>query len=47
MEWEMLDGAGKSLARRLFAVTGSSTGWEIDAIGSPLVSRTPPAIGTR
>jgi signal transduction histidine kinase len=42
MEWEMLDAGGNSLARRLFPVTGSSTGWEIDAIGSPLVSRTEP-----
>ncbi len=42
MEWEMLDAAGTPLARRLFPVTGSSTGWEIDAIGSPLVPRTEP-----
>jgi hypothetical protein len=42
MEWEMLDSSGSSLARRLFAVTGSSTGWEIDALGSPLVNSTEP-----
>ncbi|WP_367871426.1 histidine kinase [Luteolibacter sp. Populi] len=42
MEWEMLDAAGKSLARRLFPVTGASTGWELDAINSPTVHRSEP-----
>lgn len=42
MEWEMLDASGALLARRVFPVTGSSQGWEIDAINSPMVRRTEP-----
>jgi signal transduction histidine kinase len=50
MEWEMFDAAGKSLARRLFPVTGASLGWELDAVSSPLVKRSEPLFipeGTR
>ena len=42
MEWEMLDASGGLLARRVFPVTGSSRGWEVDAINSPMVRRTEP-----
>jgi len=42
MEWEMLNAEGAPLARRVFAMTGSSAGWEVDALGSPLVRRTEP-----
>lgn len=42
MEWEMLDASGALLARRVFSVTGSSRGWEVDAVNSPLVRRTEP-----
>jgi signal transduction histidine kinase len=42
MEWDMLDGSGDLLARRVFPVTGSSREWEIDAISSPLMRRTEP-----
>jgi signal transduction histidine kinase len=42
MEWEMLDASGSLLARRVFSVTGSSRGWEVDAINSPMVRRTEP-----
>ncbi|WP_035612211.1 histidine kinase [Haloferula sp. BvORR071] len=42
MEWQMIDGVGKTLARRLFSVTGASIGWELDAVSSPLVRRSEP-----
>lgn len=42
MEWEMLDESGTLLARSVFPVTGSSSGWELDAISSPLVPRVEP-----
>lgn len=42
MEWEMLDAAGNSLARRVFPVTGASTGWDLDALNSPTVHRSEP-----
>jgi signal transduction histidine kinase len=42
MEWAMLDAAGKLLAQRVFTTTGSSAGWLIDALASPMVRRTEP-----
>ncbi len=42
MEWDMLDAAGNLLAQRVFAATGSSRGWSVDANGSPLVRRIEP-----
>lgn len=42
MEWRMLDEQGVMLAQRVFPVTGSSRGWETDALNSPLVPRTEP-----
>ena len=42
MEWEMLDQAGALLARSVFPVTGSSRGWEVDALSSPLTPRIEP-----
>lgn len=42
LEWDMLDAAGNLLARRVFPVTGSSRGWEVDAVSSPLMRRTEP-----
>ena len=50
MEWEMLDAAGVLLAQHVFPTTGSSTGWQIDALSSPMVPRTEPLFipeGTR
>ncbi|MCW1885125.1 histidine kinase [Luteolibacter flavescens] len=50
MEWEMLDAAGTVLTQRVFANTGSSAGWQIDALSSPMVPRTEPIFipeGTR
>jgi signal transduction histidine kinase len=42
MEWEMFDAGGALLTQRVFATTGSSTGWQIDALNSPMVPRTEP-----
>lgn len=42
MEWDMLDAQGISLARRVFPVTGASTGWDLDALTSPTVHRSEP-----
>lgn len=42
MEWEMLNAAGALLTQRVFATTGSSDGWQIDALNSPMVPRTEP-----
>jgi signal transduction histidine kinase len=42
MEWEMFDGMGQLLGRRVFPVTGSSRDWKIDAVSSPLMRRTEP-----
>ena len=50
MEWEMMDAGGGLLTQRVFATTGSSVGWQIDALSSPMVSRTEPLFipeGTR
>ncbi|MCW1922437.1 histidine kinase [Luteolibacter arcticus] len=50
MEWEMLDATGLLLTQRIFATTGSSVGWQIDALSSPMVPRTEPLFipeGTR
>lgn len=42
MEWDMLDAAGRLLAQRVFTTTGSSLGWQIDALTSPMIARTEP-----
>lgn len=40
--WEMLGEQDELLARRSFSYTRSSHGWEVDILGSPLVSRAEP-----
>lgn len=42
MEWEMLDEAGNTLGRRVFTVTGSSSGWTGEPVASPLNQRLEP-----
>jgi len=42
LEWEMLDESGELLAQRVFSATGSSRGWEVDVMNSPLVERREP-----
>ncbi|MEK7953387.1 histidine kinase [Luteolibacter soli] len=50
MEWRMLGAGDALLTQRVFATTGSSIGWQIDALSSPMVQRTEPLFipeGTR
>jgi signal transduction histidine kinase len=50
MEWKMLGAGDTLLTQRVFATTGSSVGWTIDALSSPMVQRIEPLFipeGTR
>lgn len=42
LEWEMLDARGDTITRRVFPVTGTSPGWQVDALSSTLLPRSEP-----